>query len=214
MDPTQIILLIPVILFALSFHEMAHAWVALRMGDTTARDRGRVTLNPLRHLDPLGTLMVFVAGFGWAKPVPVNPQNLRDPLRDGLWIAAAGPGANLLTALASGLLFRILLVGDAPIIPPGASAALLGQLLYLSVTINLMLAVFNLIPLFPLDGSSVLKGLLSRERAAWLARFDAVGPGILLMLILMGRLTGVSPIGFILGPVVSTLRRLVTGGLL
>jgi Zn-dependent protease len=214
MEPRNLILFIPVILWALTFHELAHGWVALRFGDPTARDLGRLTLNPLRHLDPFGTLMMFLAGFGWAKPVPVDPRNLMNPLRDGLWIAAAGPSANFLNAAASGLLVRGLYHNEGLARLLGSTAAPIFQLLFLTVQINLALCVFNLIPIHPLDGSQVLKGLVSPRTAASLARLDPVGPIVLLLLILGGRWIGVDPLGFLLGPVVGALRELVTGGLL
>jgi Zn-dependent protease len=214
MDLGYLALLIPVMLFALSCHEMAHAWMALRFGDPTARDLGRVTLNPLRHLDPLGTLMVIVAGFGWAKPVPVDERNLRDPLRDGLWIAAAGPGANFLAALGSGILLQLLVRNPAAVTLLGFAAEPALGLLSIGVQLNLALAVFNLIPLHPLDGSRVLKGLLSREHAARLAMLDAAGPLILLALLVAGRATGTSLIGLVMGPIVGALRHLVSGGLM
>ena len=103
------LLIAPPILLALTFHEYAHAYTAYRSGDDTARQSGRLTLNPLRHLDPLGTIMIFIVHFGWAKPVPVNPNRLRNPKKDMLWISAAGPLANMVLALASGLLIRVLL---------------------------------------------------------------------------------------------------------
>ncbi|MDH3827879.1 MAG: site-2 protease family protein, partial [Desulfobacterales bacterium] len=99
-----LLLIAPPILLALTFHEYAHAYMAYRYGDDTARQSGRLTLNPLRHLDPLGTIMIFIVHFGWAKPVPVNPNRLRNPKKDMLWISAAGPLANMVLALASGLL--------------------------------------------------------------------------------------------------------------
>lgn len=213
-DPGSLILFIPVILWALSFHEVSHAWMALRFGDPTARDLGRISLNPLRHLDPFGTLMMFLAGFGWAKPVPVDPRNLRDPLRNGLWIAAAGPTANFLTALACGLLVQGLFRGTTVPAVLGWAAGPIFQLLVLSVQVNLALCVFNLIPIHPLDGSQVLKGFVSPRTAEALARLDPAGPIVLILLILGGRWTGLDPLGFLLGPVVGTLRGWVSGGLL
>jgi Zn-dependent protease len=214
MDPGYLIYLIPVMLFALSFHEMSHAWVAMKLGDPTARDLGRVTLNPLRHLDPVGTLMVVVAGFGWARPVPVNEGNLVNPHRDGLWIAAAGPGANFLTALASGLLMQF--VAATPellaLLGPAADPAL--NLLAVGIHLNLALAVFNLLPLHPLDGSRVVKGLLSPAGAARLARLDPLGPILLLLILVSGRVIGVSVIGSVMMPIVLTLRHWMSGGLL
>jgi len=214
MDLGYLALLIPVMLFALSCHEMAHAWVALRFGDPTARDLGRITLNPLRHLDPLGTLMVIFAGFGWAKPVPVDERNLKDPLRDGLWIAAAGPGANFLAALGAGILLQLLFRSPELITFLGFAAEPAFGLLQIGVQLNLALAVFNLIPLHPLDGSRVLKGLLSRENAARFAQIDQAGPLILLGVLVAGRATGTSVLGLVMGPIVGALRRLVSGGLM
>lgn len=214
MDPGTLVLFIPVILWALSFHELGHAWVALRFGDPTARNQGRVSLNPLRHLDPFGTLMMFVAGFGWARPVPVDPRNLRDPLRDGLWIAAAGPGANLLSALAAGLLLQALVKIDLLSGLLGGSGYAVSRLLELAVQVNLALAVFNLIPLYPLDGAAVLKGLVSERTAFSLARLDPFGPMVLMLVLFAGRTGGFDPLGWFMTPVIGTLRHLVSGGVL
>jgi Zn-dependent protease len=213
-SPADLALLIPVILLALSFHEMAHAWTASRLGDHTARALGRVSLDPRRHLDPLGTLMMFMAGFGWAKPVPVDPRNLQNPLKDGLWIAAAGPVSNLLLAAAAGLVLQLVVrTGIAGELPGAAGEATL-RLLALSVHLNLALMAFNLIPLHPLDGAAVLKGLVSPAAAAQLSRLDAIGPFLLLGLLVMGRVTGGSVIGMLINPVIGALSQVVTGGLL
>jgi len=214
MAPGDLILLLPVILFALSFHELGHAWTALRFGDSTARDLGRVSLDPRRHLDPIGTIMVFVAGFGWAKPVPIDPSRLKNPHRDSLWIAAAGPAANLLTAIVSGLVLQALVrTGGIELLPGNVGAAVL-RLCIFSVHVNLALMAFNLIPIHPLDGAAVLKGLMTPAGAAHLARLDQVGPFLLLGLIVLGRATGLSVIGRFLDPVVGTLSQWVSGGLL
>jgi membrane-associated protease RseP (regulator of RpoE activity) len=115
MQIQTLLLIAPPILLALTFHEYAHAYVAYRHGDDTAKQSGRLTLNPLRHLDPLGTIMIFLVHFGWAKPVPVNPYQLRNPKKDMLWISAAGPLANMVLALISGILIRLVFVfGGAP----------------------------------------------------------------------------------------------------
>ena len=212
--PRDLILLLPVILFALSFHELGHAWTALRFGDPTARDLGRVSLDPRRHLDPIGTLMMFVAGFGWAKPVPVDPSRLKNPLRDGLWIAAAGPFANFLTAIASGLVLQALVRTGAIELLPGTVGEAVLRMCIFSVHVNLALMAFNLIPIHPLDGAAVLKGLVSPAGAAQLSRLDPVGPILLLGLIVLGRATGQSVIGLYLDPVVGTLSQWVSGGLL
>ena len=213
MDPGYLLYLIPVMLFALSFHEMSHAWVALKLGDPTARDLGRVTLNPLRHLDPVGTLMVVVAGFGWARPVPVNEGNLNHPHRDGLWIAAAGPGANFIAALASGLLMQLVVGTPALLSLLGRAVDPALNLLAVGVHLNLALAIFNLLPLHPLDGSRVVKGLLSPAAAAQLARLDPVGPILLLLVLMSGRVTGVSVISTVMMPIVRALRHWMSGGL-
>ena len=183
----------PAILFALTVHEFFHAWTALKFGDTTARDMGRLTLNPLAHLDFFGTLMMFLSGFrfGWAKPVPVNPFNLRNPRVADFWISAAGPLSNFGLAFIFGLVFRI--VGSMFIDVPEA----LYRFLFYCVSINVSLAFFNLIPLFPLDGSHILRSLLPPEMEHTLNQFDRISPLILMILIVVGGFW------FILGPFIS-----------
>ena len=204
-------LAIPPLLFALCFHEYSHALTAYRLGDPTAAALGRLTLNPLRHLDPMGTLLLFFAGFGWARPVPVNLTNLRSPRRDMLWIAAAGPASNLLVALASGILLRLAI----PFVEGSSGLAVQGatMLLY-SLQINLVLAVFNLIPLPPLDGSSILKGILPLHRVQGWSRVEAMGPILLLALVGSRFLLGFSLLGVIIGPPIQALSSLFTFGLL
>ena len=153
------LLLIPPILFALTVHEFSHAYVASRMGDPTARLLGRLTLNPLAHLDPIGTILLLIAGFGWAKPVPVDARYLAHPRRDMMWIALAGPASNVILAALFGTLLRGV-DGNAYLSGTIMGAALVDMVRY-SVYLNLMLAVFNLIPIFPLDGSRILTGLFS-----------------------------------------------------
>ena len=175
---------IPVVI-AITFHEAAHGYVAWRLGDNTAKVLGRVTFQPLRHVDLYGTiiipalLLLFRAPFlfGWAKPVPVNFANLRNPRRDMVWVAAAGPGVNLLLAALSGLLIHL-----APFFP-AAVAGWLSQNLVNSILINLVLAVFNMLPLPPLDGGRVAVGLLPRPLAWQLARLERVGLLIVILLI-------------------------------
>ena len=191
----------PVILFALTVHEYFHAWTALKFGDTTARDAGRLTLNPLAHLDFFGTLMMFLSGFrfGWAKPVPVNPSQLRNSRVADLWISAAGPLSNFALAFLSGMVFRILHSMNMDI--PEA----IYMLLFFSVMINVSLAFFNLIPLFPLDGSHILKSLLPPEMGPALQKFDRIAPLLLMMLIVVGGFW------FILGPFISFFVALFSG---
>lgn len=153
---------VPAILLALTVHEYAHAKVASAMGDPTARMQGRMTLNPLSHIDPMGFLCLLLAGFGWAKPVPVNPYFFSNPRRAMMWSSAAGPLANLAAAVACAGVFRLL----------GSSEGLLAGLLAVGIFYNVTLALFNLLPIHPLDGSHVLKGLLSPTAAAAFSKYD------------------------------------------
>jgi len=145
MNYTALLLSIPPILLALSFHEYAHAWMANRKGDPTAKMLGRLTMNPLAHLDPMGTLMIVILHFGWAKPVPVNPLNLKDPKKDMLWIALAGPASNVILAAGLGLLIRVMNGFGLRI--DGSFLGLFQYMLYFAVMINLVLAIFNMLPI-------------------------------------------------------------------
>ena len=206
-DLTQFILnmsvRLPAILVALTFHEYAHGWVADKLGDPTARLSGRLTFNPLAHLDPIGTLALIFSPVGWAKPVPVNYSNLRHPRRDMIWVAAAGPGANFVLAAGSAWSLRFFEGAGGS----GQSAWLLGLLtpLYLmlhrSVLINVALAIFNLIPLLPLDGGRVTAGLLPPRQAASYGRMERYGFVILLVLIFSGAVDRViwPPIALVAG---------------
>jgi len=187
-DPRDLILLVPAILYAITIHEFAHAWVAYRLGDPTAKSEGRVTLNPVAHLDPIGTIALLLVGFGWGKPVPVNPYNLRHPLRDHVLISAAGPASNVVSAVVFGLLARA--AGSAVMSGHGGAFAQNAfGLLFVITVINLVLAIFNLLPLAPLDGSHVLRGLLPRSLLPAYQRFNRYSWAILLGLILLPRLT-------------------------
>lgn len=188
----QALIAAPAILFSLTVHEFFHAWSALKFGDTTARDLGRLTLNPLAHLDLFGTIMMFVSQFrfGWAKPVPVNLNNVRDPRWANLWISAAGPLSNVGLSIIFAVIYRVLYASNMTI-NPGFE-----QFLYYAVAINVSLAVFNIIPLFPLDGSHILRALLPESYGPSLDQFDRIAPFLLIILILVG---GVS---YLLWPVV------------
>ncbi len=165
------------LLVAATVHEYAHAYVAVRLGDPTPQRLGRLTLNPLAHLDPLGTVLLLLAGFGWAKPVPVNPAFFPDPRRGTLLVAAAGPLANVTLLVAMGSLARAGLVPET---------GWLGDLWLRLLYVNAILAVFNLLPIPPLDGSRILWGVLRGEGEALYLRLQSYGPLVLLGLVLTG----------------------------
>jgi Zn-dependent protease len=206
------LLIAPPILIALTFHECAHAYAAYRHGDDTAKQLGRLSLNPLRHLDPLGTIMIFLVHFGWAKPVPVNPYRLKNPRKDMLWISAAGPLANMLLALASGLLLRFLFVIEGtPDYHTGTAMGLFMFMVVMSLQINLALAIFNILPIAPLDGSKILAGLLPAGFGKFIGVLERYGPFILIGLIIIGRVTDVPILGGLIWPFVDFFSSLFAG---
>lgn len=197
------IMLVPALL-AIILHEVAHGYIAERFGDPTARLLGRLTMNPLKHLDPIGTIAIFIFGFGWARPVPVNPGNFRRPRRDMIWVALAGPATNLLLAALSALLLRGLGMLD--------QSSIGGSQIYVqfitpvkmmagfSLYINVLLGVFNLIPVPPLDGGRVLTGILPERQAALLSRFESFGFVLILFLVFFTDVWSL-----VLGPIINTL---------
>ncbi len=197
------------ILIAVTFHEVAHGWIADRLGDPTARLLGRLTLNPIKHLDPIGTLVFFLTRMiGWAKPVPVNPLNFRDPLKGMMWVAIAGPVTNLFLAAVSAAILR-LLIASGILFDTSISFVMepIRMMIYMSVIINVGLAVFNFIPIPPLDGSKVLMGLLSREQAEVFAKLEPYGFLILILLIM----TNIDRM--ILSPIIGFTVSLLLGGI-
>ena len=191
LPPEVLVLLIPVLLFALVFHEFSHAWVANKLGDPTARYAGRLTLNPMAHLDPIGGLMILFVGFGWAKPVPVDIRYLSNPRVDMMKIAFAGPASNLLLAFIGGTILRLNFVHGT-----------MAMMIMFFTQINIMLAVFNMIPIAPLDGSQIFSGLLIRTNPELVRNLQIYGPQILMGAILIGYFTPISPIWWFMGPFV------------
>jgi Zn-dependent protease len=182
-----IIIQAPVILFALTIHEYCHGFVANYLGDDTALRQGRLTLNPIAHLDVIGTILMFMVGFGWAKPVPVNPLNFKNPKKGMLLVALAGPVSNLLTAIVAAIFLRNLIptiiTSDQAI--SGFYSTLL-VVIVLTVIYGVALAIFNLLPIPPLDGSRVLYGVLPERQAYAYSRFEPYGVMALFALFLFG----------------------------
>jgi Zn-dependent protease len=210
LDLPTLITRIVVLVTAFSVHEFAHAWVANAFGDNTPRLYGRLTLNPAAHLDVMGSLMLLFAGFGWAKPVPVNPYALRRRSESALmWVSLAGPLSNLLMALLAALPFRLRLVQFA-----SASGSILptaSQFLFEFILINLFLMLFNLIPVFPLDGEKVLDFFLPPQQARVLENIRPYGPLILFALVFVGPVVGLDIFNWIIMPPLEFMLRLLVG---
>ena len=171
MNKTQLmILMTPVILFSLTVHEYSHGRMALRLGDDTAQRLGRLSFNPLRHLDILGVLFFYFVGFGWAKPVPVDPRNFEHPRRDMMYVAIAGPLSNIALAVCCSFFIRLI----------SPEFSYLFVILAYGIWINVALAIFNMLPMYPLDGSSVLKGMVSQKIAEGMTNLDRYGAFLIL----------------------------------
>lgn len=189
----MIIIQFGVVLFAISIHESAHAWMADKFGDPTAKNQGRITLNPIAHIDIIGTiifpLLLAIAGapvFGWAKPVMVNPYNLRDPRRANIYISAAGPGSNIISASGGIVLFLILKNMGVFRGGAGSGVEILLFIFFYFIVINIYLAIFNLIPIPPLDGSGIIEGVLKGEALYNYQKIKPYGFIILLLIIYLG----------------------------
>ena len=200
-----LIILLPILIFSLCFHEFSHGYIAYKLGDHTAARNGRLTLNPLAHLDPIGSLMILFVGFGWAKPVPVNPINFSNPRLDMMKVAFAGPASNLLLAFTGGLMMRLVnIVGLL-------QSELFIQTLYFLIFINISLAVFNMIPVAPLDGSQIFGNMISKTNPELAWKLQMYGPKILMGIILIGMVTPFSVLGFLMMPFVKIFMYLFTG---
>lgn len=190
MNKSQLlILMIPVVLFSLTVHEYSHGRIAFLLGDNTAKSLGRLSFNPLKHLDPIGTLFFYFMGFGWAKPVPVDPRNFEHPRRDMMYVAIAGPLSNVTLAVICSFFIRFIV--------PDINGILF-TLLCFGVYINVALAIFNLLPVFPLDGSSVIKGLVPGNVAARLSGLDRFGAILLMGVILLDHFAHTGILGRVL----------------
>ncbi len=213
LDPATLISRMIVLIVAFTIHEFAHAWVATRYGDTTPQQNGRLTLNPLAHLDPMGSLMLLFVGFGWAKPVPVNPYILgRRSSAALMWVSLAGPLSNLGMAVLAAIPFRLGLVSPAgAFLPSETFFPSLEKILYEFVTINLLLMLFNLIPLAPLDGEKVAEYLLPPNLSRQYDQIRPYGPIILIVLVLVGPMVGLDIISWIILPPLRALFGLLVG---
>ena len=194
-DPQVIVLLIPALVFSLSFHEFSHAWMAYRLGDSTAARMGRLTLNPMSHLDPIGSLALIFMGFGWAKPVPVDARQLENPRQDMVKVAAAGPISNIILAIIGALVLRLLFGTDL-------LSNSVKTFFIIFMQINITLAVFNLLPVSPLDGSQILEPFIEKQFGpdiVW--KMQVYGPRVLFIIIIFSMVTDIHIFSFIITPI-------------
>ena len=200
-----LIILLPTLVFSLCFHEFSHGYIAYRLGDKTAARNGRLTLNPMAHLDPIGSLMILFVGFGWAKPVPVNPINFANPRIDMMKVAFAGPASNLLLAFIAGIINRYASYNDF------FNSVILENTLFFFIFINIALAVFNMLPVAPLDGSQIFGNMIAKNNPELAGKLQMYGPKILMLAILIGVLTPFSLLGTIMNPFIKFFMYLFAG---
>jgi Zn-dependent protease len=215
LDLTNLMLRLPVVLLALTVHEFCHGYFAYRMGDPTAYIKGRLTLNPIKHLDPLGTICLLFAPIGWAKPVPIDVTNFRDRRKGILISTVAGPLSNIVQALVFALVLRGILFLEESVTGQAGSIGLFlayaQMLCVFAVTINIGLAVFNLLPLFPLDGFHVVTQLLPPKLSKTFAGMAAFGPFGVLALVLIGTMADYPILYKLITPPVNLVLRYISG---
>lgn len=209
-DPYELALRLPVLLLALTVHEFCHAWFAYRMGDPTAMRMGRCTLNPLKHLDPLGTICLLFAPIGWAKPVPINPINFRDTRKGILVSTAAGPLSNVAQALLWAMALRgVLYMMDRSDIASNEQTLntykAIGLMTFTGIMINTGLAIFNCLPLFPLDGFHIVHELQKPEDQERFRQTARLGPFVILAIVLIGNTSDLNILGRLIWPPVEFL---------
>ncbi|MHC4442101.1 MAG: site-2 protease family protein [Planctomycetota bacterium] len=216
LELVDLLIRVPIVLLALTVHEFCHAYFAFRMGDPTAMRMGRCTLNPLKHLDPLGTIILLFAPIGWAKPVPVNPLNFDDPRKGDLITSAAGPASNFVQAIVFALLMRIVIhvskiYGDELSSESFTAVKILFEMCFWGVMINVGLAVFNCLPLFPLDGYHIFYQLMKPESQQRFAETATYGPFMILGLVLINNFTKVKVLLMLIGPPVELILYYIAG---
>jgi Zn-dependent protease len=211
-EPVQLIARVAALLIGLTVHEFAHAWTAYRLGDPTAKLMGRLTLNPISHIDPMGAMMMMLVGFGWAKPVPVDAY--RVGYRGMLKVALAGPVSNIILAVFAALVLRafVFVGGTVGLFAATLSDTLL-TFLFIFINLNLMLAVFNMLPIPPLDGWKVMLGVVPADTAMDMHAYEPYGPMVLLVVLLSGSLTGFNVLGQLFEPVVDAFWMVFGAGL-
>jgi Zn-dependent protease len=203
LSPEILIARLITLVIALTFHEFSHAWTATKFGDDTPYLFGRLTLNPLRHLDLLGSMMLILVGFGWAKPVPVNPAALERRSHSAfLWVSLAGPFSNFLLAIIASLIFRLVI---------GSMGNWFAYFLFEFITINLLLWIFNLIPIPPLDGEKLVTYLLPRSAAPIYEKYRQFGPFLLLAFVVVLPFIGLDIFGSVISPFINNLTMLLIG---
>ena len=206
----EFLIIAPPILLALTFHEFSHAYVANRLGDPTAKQMGRLSLNPLVHLDLLGTAMLFIVKIGWAKPVPVNPLYFKNPKRDLLWVSLAGPGSNIMLAFVFGIICRILGIESLHNLEYGLGGIIQFMVAF-AMIINIILAIFNFLPVPPLDGSKILLGLIPTGYEEQIEPYLKYGPTLLIAVIAFGFVTKIPILWIIINPFVKFFSYLFAG---